>query len=91
VTLGSRADRQRVVLDRRRAGQETAQAWEAVSEKLVERHVGVPQLAIIDGNPALRAQWPQIAIQRWTAHKLRHLLSQGPVHLHTELVKASGG
>lgn len=48
-------------------------------------------LAIIDGNPglhaALRAQWPQIAIQRCTAHKLRNLLSKAPAHLREELAE----
>jgi transposase-like protein len=40
---------------------------------------------MIDGNPglhaALRAQWPQLPIQRGTAHKLRNLLSRAPAHL----------
>jgi putative transposase len=91
VTLGIRAEGQRVVLDMRLAGQETAEAWEEVIAKLVERHVGIPLLAIIDGSPglhaALRAQWPQIAIQRCTAHKLRNLLSKAPAHLREELAE----
>jgi putative transposase len=91
VTLGIKADGQRVGLDLRLAGQETAQAWQEVIDKLVERHVGTPVLAIIDGNPglhaALRAQWPQIAIQRCTAHKLRNVLSKVPAHLREELAE----
>jgi putative transposase len=91
VTLGIRADGQRVVLDLRLAGQETAAAWEEVIAKLVERHVGVPVLAIIEGNPglhaALQAQWPQIAIQRCTAHKLRNLLGKVPAHLQEEVAE----
>jgi transposase-like protein len=91
VTLGSKADGQRVVLDLRLAGQETTQAWQEVIEKLVERGVGVPLLAIIDGNPglhaALRAQWPQLPIQRCTAHKLRNLLSRAPAHLREEVAE----
>jgi putative transposase len=91
VTLGVKADGQRVVLDMRLAGQETAEAWEDVMVGLVERHVGVPVLAIIDGNAglhaALRMQWPQIAIQRCTAHKLRNLLSKAPAHLREELAE----
>ena len=66
VTLGIKAEGQRVVLDLRLAGQETAAAWAEGIDHLVQRHVGVPVLAIIDGNPglhaALRTHWPQIAI-----------------------------
>jgi putative transposase len=91
VTLGVRADGQRVVLELRLAGQETAAAWQEVIANLVQRHVGVPGLAIIDGNPglhaALQAQWPQLAIQRCTAHKLRNLLSKAPAHLREELAE----
>jgi putative transposase len=91
VTLGSKADGQRIVLDLRLAGQETTQAWQEVIEKVVERGVGVPLLAIIDGNPglraALRAQWPQLPIQRCTAHKLRKLLSRAPAHLREEVAE----
>lgn len=91
VTLGIKADGQRIVLDMRLAGQETTQAWQEVIEKLVGRGVGVPCLAIIDGNPglhaALRAQWPQLPIQRCTAHKLRNLLSRAPAHLREEVAE----
>ena len=91
VTLGIKADGQRIVLDLRLAGQETTQAWQEVIEKLGERGVGVPLLAIIDGNPglhtALRAQWPQLPIQRCTAHKLRNLLSRAPAHLREEVAE----
>jgi putative transposase len=91
VTLGVKADGQRLVLDIRLAGQETTQAWQDVVEKLGERGVGVPLLAIIDGNPglqaALRAQWPQLPIQRCTAHKLRNLLSRAPAHLREEVAE----
>jgi putative transposase len=48
-------------------------------------------LAVIDGNPglhsALRAQWPEIAIQRCTNHKLRNLLAKAPAHLREELAE----
>lgn len=91
VTLGIKADGQRVVLEMRLAGQETTAAWGDVIAKLVERHVGMPVVAIIDGHPglhaALRAQWPQMAIQRCTAHKLRNLLSKAPAHLQEELAE----
>jgi putative transposase len=91
VTLGIQADGQRVVLDMRLAGQETTQAWQEVMEKLVEHHVGVPLLAIIDGNlglhAALRAQWPHLPIQRGTAHKRRNLLSRAPASLREEVAE----
>src|SRR5262249_17220157 len=91
VTLGIKADGHRLVLDMRLAGQETTQAWQEVIEKLVERGVGVPLLAIIDGNPglhgALRAPWPPLPIQRCTAHKLRNLLSHAPAHLREEVAE----
>lgn len=91
VTLGIKADGQRIIVDLRLAGQETTQAWQEVIERLVARGVGVPLLAIIDGNPglhaALRAQWPQLPIQRCTAHKLRNLLSRAPAHLREEIAE----
>jgi len=80
-----------VVLDLRLGGQETAAAWEEVIDHLVARQVGVPTLALLDGNPglhaALRKQWPTLAIQRCTAHKLRNLLSKAPAHLHEEVAE----
>jgi transposase-like protein len=91
VTLGIKADGQRIILGMRLAGQETTQAWQEVIEQLVARGVGIPLLAIIDGNPglqaALRAQWPQLPIQRCTAHKLRNLLSRAPAHLREEVAE----
>src|SRR6202007_3439386 len=70
VTMGVCADGRRIVLDIRIAGQEREGAWRDRVQSLVARHLGTPALAEIDGNPglqaALRAQWPEIAIQRWT-------------------------
>lgn len=91
VTLGVRADGQRVVLDVRLAGDESTAAWRDVIRSLVERQVGRPLLAIIDGSAglaaALREQWPTLAIQRCTAHKLRNLEAKAPVRLREELVE----
>ena len=46
---------------------------------------------MIDGNPGLRAalkmQWPGIAIQRCTNHKLWNLLAKAPAHLREELAE----
>jgi transposase-like protein len=91
VTLGVRADGQRVVLDIRLAGNESTAAWRDVIPSLVDRHVGVPILAMIDGSAglaaALREQWSALAIQRCTAHKLRNLESKAPVRLREELAE----
>src|SRR3989475_11423924 len=78
VTLGVCADGRRVVLDLRLAGAESEQAWRDAVQALASRNLGAPLLAIIDGNrgleAALSAQWPQLAIQRCTNHKLWNLL-----------------
>ena len=56
---------------------------------MVERQVGRPLLAIIDGSAglaaALREQWPTLAVQRCTAHKLQHREAKAPVRLREEL------
>src|SRR3989442_382618 len=66
-------------------------AWRDVIRSLAERHVGRPLLAIIDGSAglaaALREQWPTLAIQRCTAHKLRNLEAKAPVRLREELAE----
>jgi len=91
VTLGVRADGERVVLDIRLAGDESIAAWRDVIRSLVERHVGMPQLAIIDGSAglaaALREQWATLPIQRCTTHKLRNLEAKAPVRLREELAE----
>jgi transposase-like protein len=91
VTLGVRTDGQRVVLDLRLAGDESTAAWRDVIRSLVERHVGTPALAMIDGSAglaaALREQWPTLAVQRCTAHKLRNLEAKAPVRLREELAE----
>jgi putative transposase len=91
VTLGVCANGQRVVLDLRLAGGESEQAWLDAVRTLCARNLGTPALAVIDGNPgleaALRAQWPKIAIQRCTNHKLWNLLAKAPAHLREELAE----
>ncbi len=91
VTLGVRADGERVVLDVRLAGDESTAAWRDVIRSLAERQVGRPLLAIVDGSAglaaALREQWPTLAIQRCTAHKLRNLEAKAPVRLREELAE----
>lgn len=89
VVLGVRADGQRVVLDLRLVGDESAAAWQTLIDKLVARHLAMPALAVIDGNPglaaALRQAWPGMRIQRCTAHKLRNLEAKAPRTLREEL------
>jgi len=91
VTLGVCGDGERVVLDVRLAGDESTAAWRDVIRSLVDRHVGTPRLAMIDGSAglaaALREQWPSLAIQRCTAHKLRNLEAKAPVRLREELAE----
>jgi len=91
VTLGVCANGQRVVLDLRLAGGESEQAWLDAVRSLGARHLGTPVLAVIDGNPglaaALKMQWPQLAIQRCTNHKLWNLLAKAPAHLREELAE----
>jgi transposase-like protein len=91
VTLGVCADGRRVVHDLRLAGVESEEAWLDAVRSLGARNLGAPVLAVVDGNPglaaALKAQWPQIAIQRCTNHKRWNLLAEAPAHLREELAK----
>lgn len=91
VTLGVRANGERVVLDLRLVGEESAASWTDVIASLVARHLARPLLAVIDGNPglsrALPSHWPGIAIQRCTAHKLRNLQAKAPARLREELTE----
>lgn len=89
VTLGVREDGERVILDLRMAGEESGASWGEAIASLTRRNVGRPVLAIIDGNSGLHSsllrEWPTIAVQRCTAHKLRNLTSKAPARLREEL------
>jgi transposase-like protein len=89
VTLGVKAAGERIIIDLRLAGEESAASWGEVVASLVRRKVGAPVLAIIDGNPglhaALQAHWPGISIQRCTNHKLWNLEAKAPARLREEL------
>ena len=91
VTLGVRGDGEKVVLDMRLGGAETTASWSDVVDSLVKRGIGVPELALIDGNGGLHAalskQWPKMRIQRCTVHKLRNLQAKAPKKMHEELVE----
>lgn len=89
VVLGVRRNGERVLLDMRMAGDESQAAWADVLERLVARNIGCPEFAAIDGNPglaaALKRTWPNLRIQRCTAHKLRNLQAKAPASLREEL------
>jgi len=91
VTLAVCANGHREIVDLRLAGVESERAWLEVVQALAARQLGAPQLAVIDGNPglaaALRSQWPALAIQRCTNHKLWNLLAKAPAHLREELAE----
>jgi putative transposase len=91
VTLGVRANGERVVLDMRLVGEESAASWTEVVANLTARHLARPVLAVIDGNPglitALRSHWPGLEIQRCTGHKLRNLQAKAPARLREELTE----
>ena len=91
VTLGVRGDGQRVVLDLRLAGEESAASWGEVLGSLITRQLRRPVLAVVDGNPgllaALQTHWPGLAVQRCTAHKLRNLQAKAPARLREELTE----
>ena len=91
ATLGGRANGQRVVLDIRLAGDESTAAWRDAIRALVQRHIGLPVLAMIDGSAGLAAalseEWPTLAIQHCTTHKLRNLEAKAPVRIREELAE----
>jgi putative transposase len=91
VILGVRADGQRVILDMCIAGEESCASWGEQLGGLVKRNMKAPLLAVIDGNSGLEAallkHWPQINIQRCTAHKVRNLQSKAPARVHEELTE----
>src|SRR5215510_13065408 len=91
VILGVRGDGSRTVLDMCIAGEESCASWGELIDSLVRRHMKAPRLGIIDGNAGVEAallkQWPQIEIQRCTAHKLRNLKSKAPARMQEELAE----
>ena len=91
VTMGVRGDGERILIDMRLAGAETTVAWGEVVDQLAGRKIGVPRLAVIDGNgglhSALTQQWPKLEIQRCTAHKLRNLLAKALAAMREDLIE----
>lgn len=84
VGLGVKADGQKVVLDLELLPSESSECWGGFVEGLVHRGLKRPCLVIIDGHKGLRAavekNWPGIAVQRCTVHKLRNLERHTPRH-----------
>jgi transposase-like protein len=74
-----------------RVGDESAAAWRDVIEQLQRRQLGVPRLAVIDGNSglatALREAWPTRPVQRCTAHKFRNVTAKAPARLREEVAE----
>ena len=91
VTLGVRATGERVVLDMRLVGEESAASWTDVVASLAARHLARPVLTVVDGNPgltnALRSHWPGVQIHRCTQHTLRNLQAKAPARLREELTE----
>lgn len=91
VTLGVRASGERIVLDLRVVGEESKAAWQDALGHLVQRGLARPLLAIVDGNlgllQALEEQWPGLALQRCTAHKLRNVQGKAPRKLQEEVTE----
>jgi transposase-like protein len=90
VTLGARANGDRVVLDMRLVGEESAASRTDAGASLTARHLRRPVLAVIDANPGFRAQrahWPGIAIRRCVCRKLRNLQAKALARLCEELTE----
>ncbi len=89
IALGVRRDGSKVVLAIHNMGGESEAAWRAVLDDLVARHVGSPELLIVDGAPGLEAAiaalWPMSPVQRCTVHKERNLLAHAPKRMHEEI------
>ena len=89
VVLGVRADGQKVLLAIKSMGGESAEAWRAVLDDLVNRGLRQPEFLIVDGAPgldkAIAAVWDGVPVQRCTVHKHRNLLAHAPERLHEEI------
>lgn len=87
AVIGVTAKGDKILLSLEAKGSESQEAWQGVIEHLARRGIKrAPTLAVIDGNPGLRAAvglvWPKTDVQRCAVHKLRNLLSHAPKHAH---------
>jgi len=89
VALGVRADGQKVVLALELLASESTAAWGGLVASVVRHGLRRPRLCVIDGSPGLRAaveaNWPGVAVQRCTVHKLRNLERHTPRHAVEEV------
>lgn len=89
VALGVEADGRKTVLDLELLTSESMAAWSGLVTGLVARGLRRPRLCVIDGSPGLRAaveaNWPGVAVQRCTVHKLRNLERHTPRHATEEM------
>jgi len=89
VVLGVRRDGQKMLLAVKSMGGESEAAWRAVLDDLTGRGLRKPELAIVDGAPgldkALVSLWSELAVQRFTVHKLRNLVAYAPKRLAEEI------
>jgi len=89
VAHGIRADGSRVLLGVALGYRESTAAWKAFLQELIGRGLKAPVLVIGDGNPGLlRAVgevWPETAVQRCIAHRMRNVLDHTP-KAHREAV-----
>jgi transposase-like protein len=89
VAHGIRADGSRVLLGVMLGYQESTSSWKDFLHNLTNRGLKAPPLVISDGNPGLlRAVgevWPETAVQRCIAHRMRNILDKTP-KAHREAV-----
>lgn len=89
AAVGVRSTGEKVLLDLRVMGSESAAAWEGFVGELADRGLKRPELAITDGNKGLalvlERRWPGLARQRCVIHKQWNLLGHAPRRLHDEI------
>lgn len=89
VALGVSRSGQKEVLDLELFASESTLCWSGFVEGLISRGLGQPRLVVMDGNKGLGAgigqNWPGLAVQRCTVHKLRNLERYVPRHALEEM------
>lgn len=89
AAVGVRSTGEKVLLDLRVMGSESAAAWEGFVGELADRGLKRPELAITDGNKGLalvlERRWPGLPRQRCVIHKQWNLLGHAPQRLHDEI------
>lgn len=89
AAVGVRSTGEKVLLNLRVMGSESAAAWESFVGGLAARGLKRPELAITDGNKGLalvlERLWPGLPRQRCIVHKLWNLQGHVPPRLHDEV------